>query len=277
MELGIFSRTYESKDLEETYRRMTAQGIYHTQLNLGNAGMPILPEAIEERGIEEIRRLTGKYKITLDALTGTFNMINPDAEAREKGCEQFKIQCRTARMLDIPVISLCTGSKNPESKWKWHEDNRKQSSWDDLMRSTDTILKYAEDNHVVLGVETEASNIICTPARARKYLDVYQSPHLKIIMDGANLFRPEQAGDMDKVLQEAFDILGKEIALAHAKDFSFDGGMEFVAAGEGCLDFRYYVALLNRTGYQGAFLMHGLSEEQVPKSKKFLEEIMANA
>ncbi len=276
MKLGIFSRTYETKDLEETYRRMTAQEIYHTQLNLSSAGIPTLPDTIDEKKIEEIRSLTGKYNITLDALTGTFNMIDPDEDARKKGCVQFEIQCQIARLLDIPIVSLCTGSKHPESKWKWHEDNRKASSWDDLMRSTDAILKYAEGNHVVLGVETEASNVIDTPARARKYIDAYQSPNLKIIMDGANLFHSEQVEAMDEVLQEAFDILGKEIVLAHAKDLFFKGSLEFVAAGEGYLDFRHYVALLSGAGYQGALIMHGLSEAQVAKSKKFLEEIMAN-
>lgn len=273
MELGIFSRTYEVSNLEETYRRMTSQGIHRTQFNLSNAGMLTLPDYIDENKIEEIKKLTTKYKITIDALTGTFNMIDPDNEARKKGCAQFEIQCKIARMLDIPIVSLCTGSKNPKDKWKWHDDNMKQSAWDDLMRSTDIILRYAEDNHVVLGVETEASNIICTPIRARRYLDTNGGANLKIIMDGANLFRPEQVPDMDNVLQEAFDILGKDIVLAHAKDFSFDRNMKFVAVGAGVFDFKYYLALLYQAGYKGALIMHGLSETQVPMSKKFLEEI----
>ena len=47
-EIGIFSRTYEIGDLEETYRRMTANGITHTQFNLSNAGLPSLPEHVAE-------------------------------------------------------------------------------------------------------------------------------------------------------------------------------------------------------------------------------------
>ncbi|NLL75697.1 MAG: sugar phosphate isomerase/epimerase [Clostridiales bacterium] len=277
MELGIFSRTYETNDLEETYRRMKAHGIVHTQFNLLNAGMPTLPEDFEERKIEEIKMITDKHRIALDALSGTFNMIDPDIEARKRGCSQFEKQCRIARLLNIPIVSLCTGSKSTESKWKWHEDNEKQSSWDDLMRSTETILKYAEDNHIILGVETEASNIINTPEKARKYLDTVGSPNIKIIMDGANLFHDNQASDIPHILREAFDILGKDIVLAHAKDFSLRGDIEFVAAGRGILDFKYYISLLNAVRYKGALIMHGLSEEQVPASKQFLEEAIANA
>lgn len=276
MEIGIFSRTYENCELEETFRRMNAQGIYHTQFNLSNAGMNTLPEWIDEGKIQNIKALTKKYNIKPDALSGTFNMIDPDEEARKKGCAQFELQCKIASMLDIPIVSICTGSKNKESKWKWHDDNLMQSSWDDLMHSTEIILRFAEDYKIVLGVETEASNIICTPQKARVYMDTVGSPNIKIIMDGANLFQPEQITNMEKTLVEAFDILGKDIVLAHAKDFMLDGDMKYVAAGEGILDFKKYVELLKKADYEGALIMHGLSEEEIPKSKKFLEEIQKN-
>ncbi|HWQ57442.1 MAG TPA: sugar phosphate isomerase/epimerase family protein [Clostridia bacterium] len=274
MDLGVFSRTYETGDLTETYRRMTAHGIRHTQFNLSNAGLPTLPQTMGERKIEEILALTTEYGITLDALSGTFNMIDADEEERKRGCAQFKTQCEIARSLGIPIVSICTGSKNRRSKWEWHDDNLKPSSWDDLLRSTDMILRYAEDNGIVLGVEPEASNIINTPARARAYLDTVGSPHLKIIMDGANLFSPERVADMDRVLTEAFDLLGRDIALVHAKDFSFDGSLSFVAAGQGVLDYKLYISLLKQSGYDGPVEMHGLSEAQVPESRRFLEELL---
>lgn len=276
MEIGVFSRTYETGDLRETCECMTKQGIYHTQFNLSNAGLPVLPEDIREEETVRIREITGAFGIRMDALSGTFNMIDPDEEARRRGCAQFAVQCRTARELDIPVVSLCTGSKHPKSKWQWHEDNLKASSWDDLMRSTETVLKYAEDNHVYLGVETEAGNIINTPARARKYLDTVGSPWMKIIMDGANLFPPRQVPDMKSILSEAFALLGEDIILAHAKDFIVDGDISFRAAGCGILDFPYYIELLEKSGYQGPLIMHGLSRQQVPESKKFLEGILGN-
>ena len=137
MEIGIFSRTYENMPLEAVFREMDRQGIHHTQFNLSSAGMATLPESIDEEKLLTVRELAREYGITLDALSGTFNMIDPDEEAREKGCRQFEIQCRIAEMLDIPIVTLCTGSKNPDSKWKWHDDNLKESAWNDLLRSAD--------------------------------------------------------------------------------------------------------------------------------------------
>lgn len=274
MQIGVFSRTYELSDLEETYRRMRGHGLSHTQFNLSNAGLPTLPAHVTDEVLARIQTLTAAYGITLDALTGTFNMIDPDETAREQGCQQFAEQCRIARELGIHIVSLCTGSKNPESKWKWHDDNLKDASWADLMRSTERVLKCAENNHIILGVETEASNIINTAQRARKYLDTFGSPSLKIIMDGANLFRPEQVSDMQNVLTEAFALLGKDIVLAHAKDIALDQSIAFTAAGQGCLDYSTYLRLLKQTKYDGPLIMHSLSEQQIPDSKRFLEAML---
>lgn len=275
MEVGVFSRTYETGDLHETYRLMKADGIRRTQFNLSNAGLPTMAEKFSDADIERIKKITAEEKIILDVLSGTFNMIDPDEDAREKGIREFKTQCEVAAALNIPIVSLCTGSKNPQSKWKWHDDNLKESSWDDLRRTTEKIIRYAEDNKVILGVETEASNIVCTPEKSRKYLDETGSPNLKIIMDGANLFRPEQVKDMKKVLDEAFEILGKDIVIAHAKDLNFDGEkISFCGAGEGILDFPYYIDLLKKFNYDGALIMHGLPAEKVAADRKFLDDIL---
>ena len=275
MEIGIFSRTYAHMSLEAVFREMDRQGIHHTQFNLSSAGLPTLPERVDEEALLTIPALAKQYGITLDALSGTFNMIDPDEDARARGCRQFETQCRIARLLGIPIVTLCTGSKHPKDKWAWHEDNLTEAAWSDLMRSTEKILRYAEDNGITLGVETEASNIICTPEKARRYLDDVGSPNLKIIMDGANLFRPEQVPRMGSILEEAFDALGKDIVLAHAKDFSLGRDIAFVAAGEGELDFPLYIRLLKQCGYDGPLVLHGLAQSQIEKSAAFLKRAMA--
>ena len=277
MNIGIFSKTYENATLEESFQKLNKDGIYHIQFNFASAGLSPLPEVISEEILNKIQTLAKQYSINLDILTGTFNMIDPDIEARNRSIQQFELQCRAAHELHIPIVSLCTGSKHPESKWKWHDDNLKEESWNDLIETTKKIIPFAEKYNVILGVETEASNIIDTADKARKYLDEIHSPHLKIIMDGANLFHPGQKQPMKETLDHAFAVLGKDIVIAHAKDFSYDGNLKFVAAGEGELDFPYYVQLLKENGYTGSIIMHGLSEQQIPTSKQFLERILEDA
>ncbi|MDF9824920.1 sugar phosphate isomerase/epimerase [Breznakia sp. PF5-3] len=271
MEIGIFSKTW-NLSLEETFKEMSAYGIHHTQFNLSSAGLPTMPDEIDKAKLKEIKHLAKKYDIHLDALSGTFNMIDPDIEKRNEGIKQFDILCKIAKELQITIITLCTGSKNRESKWKWHPNNDTPEAWEDLLDTTSQILKSAETHNIILGVETEASNIVNTPLKARTYLDTFNSSNLKIVMDGANLFLPSQVENMEEVLKEAFIYLGKDIVLAHAKDLANTSDIAFVAAGEGILDYNTYIALLKKYAYDGPLIMHGLSVDQISSSIEFLEE-----
>ena len=75
---------------------------------------------------------------------------------------------------------------------------------------------------------------------------------------------------MKSVLDEAFAFLGKDIVLAHAKDFFLQETICFTAPGEGIFDFAYSMELLTKVRYEKAVIMHGLSEKQVPASLKYL-------
>lgn len=271
MELGIFSRTFEEKSLEQVFQKMTNYGIHHTQFNLSSAQAETMPLTIEEQKIEEIRGMCQKYEIQLDALSGTFNMIAPDLEEREDGCKRFHVLCQIAQELGVPVVTLCTGSKNPKSRWSWHDDNDTKEAWEDLLRTTEKILKSADRYDCVLGVEIEASNIIHSATLARKYFDYFQSEHLKIIMDGANLFTAGQLNLQESILNETFELVGNDIVLAHAKDLSCEEKITFTAAGQGILDYKCYLSLLKKYGYTGPLIMHGLEENQIPQSTRFLE------
>jgi sugar phosphate isomerase/epimerase len=107
-------------------------------------------------------------------------------------------------------------------------------------------------------------------------LDTIQSPHLKVVMDGANVFHAGELPRMRAVLDETFDLLGNDIVLAHAKDLSQDGEAGHDAAGTGLLDYDYSVALLQRAGYTGPLILHSLSEAQVDDSVAFLRAKLQN-
>lgn len=277
MQLGTMTKTYERPTLEAVFQAMASDGLYAAQLNLLSHGMETMPAHADGARIEEIRLLATRYGIDLCGLSGTFNMIDPDVEARAEGCRRFDTLCGIAASLCIPMVALCTGSKNLKSKWEWHDDNDTPEAWADLLRTTETILQSADKHHVYLGVEIEASNIINSPLRARRYLDTFGGSRLKILMDGANLFTPARIDRMRETLDEAFALIGGDIVLAHAKDLGCSAALSFVAAGEGVLDFEHYIELLRRYRYDGPLIMHGLSEAQVPHSTRFLQRQLQGA
>lgn len=271
MKIGIFSKIYEG-DLESVFKQMSEDGIQATQFNLTSAGLETMPLNYNQEDLDRIKEVSHKVQIDLAAISGTFNMIDPDLDARHDGIKRFEVLCEIAHHLEIPIISLCTGSKNPNSKWEWDERNLLDSSWQDLLETTRIILPMAEKFGLVLGVETEASNIVNTPQKARQYLETFKSNHLKIIMDGANLFLPHQVEKMEETLTEAFEILGQDICLAHAKDLAKTQEIQFAPIGQGQLDFKLYLSLLREHKYEGPLIMHDIHVNQVVDSIQFLKE-----
>ena len=172
--------------------------------------------------------------------------------------------------LGTSVITLCTGTRNTESMWRAHPDNGSADAWRDLVVSTHKAISIAEEYGITLAFEPEVSNVIDSALRARRFLDEIGSPHLKVVMDGANVFHKGELPHMTAILTEAFDLLGHDIALAHAKDLTEDGHAGNAAAGTGLLDYDLYMRLLQESGYTGAVVLHGLSEAQTPECIDFL-------
>ena len=132
----------------------------------------------------------------------------------------------------------------------------------------------AEAQGATLVFEPEVNNVVDSAQKARRLLDEVQSKHLQVVIDGANLFHAGQLPRMREVLDEAFDLLGDSIRLAHAKDLEQDGDVGHQAAGTGLLDYDHYLVCLRQIGFDGSLILHSLEEEQVAASAAFVRERM---
>ena len=209
-------------------------------------------------------------EITIAALSGTYNMIHPDVHERRRGFAHLAELARSCGRLGASVITLCTGTRDPDYMWRRHPDNDAPQAWDDLVATMKQAVRIAEETGVTLAFEPEVSNVVDSAVKARRLLDQFQSPRLKVLMDGANVFHAGELPRMREVLDEAFSLLGPDIALAHAKDLDRDGEAGHLAAGTGLLDYDHYLSLLRRAGYNGALVLHGLAEDQVKTCVEFL-------
>jgi sugar phosphate isomerase/epimerase len=119
------------------------------------------------------------------------------------------------------------------------------------------------------GIEPEPANVVDTPAKARWLLDQVRSPRLKVVLDPANLFHVEDLPRQRAIVDAAFDLLGADIVLAHARDVCFvDGIAHQVAAGAGVLDYPHYLRRLRH--FRVPLLVHGLAETEVGWALAFL-------
>ncbi len=270
MQLGIFARTFTRPSVAEVFDAVVEHNLHCVQFNMACAGLPTLPAHIENEIIARIQMEAASREISIAAISGTFNMIHPDLQQRQIGLQRLRVLAAACKYLSIPVISLCTGSRDPENMWRWHPENTSHQAWEDLLDSMNIALQLAEDEGVFLAFEPERANVISTASKGRALLDAMQSPYLKVIIDPANLILSENRQHMHYIIDETFELLGKYVVLAHAKDIGPDN--TFLAAGSGILDYDYYLHLLQVATPKVPLIIHGLREAQVDEAVRFLRE-----
>jgi sugar phosphate isomerase/epimerase len=254
----LLSPEFPSVSLGDNLDAIAATGAVSVQFDLASAVGRTFPTELSQDIVEAIRAGFAQRRLTMAALSGTYNMIDPNPEARALGAEGLNRVIDLAPSLGTRLVTLCTGSRDPGSMWQKHPGNDTPEAWADLLVQMEKALIVAENHGVTLGVEPEVGNTINSVVKGRRLLDEIRSPRLKIVMDGANIFQRGQLPKMRQVLDEAFELLGSVIALAHAKDLDQDGEAGHVAAGRGRLDYPYYMELLKASGFEGSIILHAL-------------------
>ena len=274
--LGIFAKTFSRPTLSETLDAVAAHGLRHFQFNFSCVGLPTLPEQVSNEVVAEVQRECRTRGMSIVGVSATFNMIDPDVRARSERLARFAIAAKGTRAVGCDLVTLCTGTRDPEDMWRAHPDNSSPLAWRDLLRSMEQVIAAAEQHDVYLGVEPETGNVVSSVRKARQLLDELQSRRVKIVLDPANLFH---AGKVERVrdrIEEAFQLLGTDIAMAHAKELAPDGTVGTLAPGQGVLDWNYYLGTLAYMNFQGPIVMHGLAERDVADSVRFLRAKLAD-
>ena len=268
MRLGIFARTFSRPTVEGVFDAVREHQLDCVQFNMACAGLPTLPDDIAPSLAIRIHEASMSRGTEIAAVSGTYNMAHPDPEARQAGLRRLRTLASACHGMGTSVITLCTGTRDPENMWRWHPENVSSQAWSDLLSSMEAALRIAEEEQVTLAFEPERANVVNTAAKGHALLAAMQSSRLKVVIDPANLIVPGDEYQMSQVLDEAFDLLGEYIVIAHAKDRGADD--TFQTAGGGILDYDQYVRLLRAAAFDGPFILHGLTEEEIDAALQFL-------
>ena len=96
------------------------------------------------------------------------------------------------------------------------------------------MVRCAEQYGVTIAIEPVVKHIVYDARRARIVLDEIGSPNLQILFDPVNLLNMENVDRRVEVFAEAIELLGKDIAMIHFKDFlRKDAGGQLAATGAG--------------------------------------------
>jgi sugar phosphate isomerase/epimerase len=197
MQLGISAKTFAAQGAREVLTAVRAAGYGAAQFNMACLGLASMPDAIAPeftRNVAEASRDTG---VAIAAVSATYNMIHPAGAARDEGMRRLGVMIGAARGMGTGLVTLCTGTRDSEDRWRHHRDNQGPEAWRDLMAEMQRAVALAETHAVDLGIEPELANVVNSAAADEERKDI---------------------------VARAVDLLGDRIVMAHAKDRAGDGG-----------------------------------------------------
>jgi sugar phosphate isomerase/epimerase len=275
MYAAIFSRTYPMKDIVAVLDAVAADGYRGIQANLSSAGLASLPDTLPP-GIGAQFGLEARAKgVRIAALSGTYNMAHPDSKVRKASRVGFQNVVRAAHEMGTPIVTLCTGSRDAHDMWMFHPANESAAAWSDLRCELEFALTVADAAGIRLAIEPEMANVVRDAKAAQRILTEMASPSLGIILDAANLLSPKTLSMQHELIDEAANLLGGSLLLAHAKDIDACGHV--VAPGEGAVDLMAFTKVLRSVGYNGALIAHGFGANQTAVAASTLNRLIGES
>jgi len=272
VKLGIFSKVYLEDDFGTALHKIKAQGMVTIQFNFANVGLTGLPEEINEETISEIRAATINSGVDIAVISGTFNTLELHEDKKNENLKGFRQVVEAAKALNVPYVSISTGSFNQEDFWSPHPDNHTEQAWELLQQTLGAMLDFAAAHEITVIFEPEQANVVSTAEDALRLLNYFNTPYLKVLYDAANIVTPSDANDKIGKIKKTLFQLKDYIALAHCKDCMVTAEkVAFAAVGKGNLPLKEYIQELSKY-YDGPVILHGLDEEEVPYALNFLKE-----
>ncbi len=276
MRIGIRAHDVAYAPLEQLIPNIHAQGFHCMHIALSKSIKEFKPEVeTMTPGLAMyIKELCRKNDVDIAVLGCYLNLCNPDPVKHAEIVEKYKAHIRFASILGCGVVGTETGAVNVE--YKFEPANHSEEALDLFIENLRPIVAYAEKMGVIFAIEPVYKHIVYTVERARKVLDAINSPNLQIIFDPVNLLSVDNYKDQDEIITKAFDLLGKDIAVVHAKDYVEENGeLKSIAAGTGGMN---YPLLLKKIKEHKPFV-HVTLENTVPENavatREFMEKLYA--
>jgi sugar phosphate isomerase/epimerase len=272
MRPGIFAKTFAGSDPVTVLGAAKAAGFDCVQYNMACSGLPAMPDAIpagQARAVEDAASGSG---VEIAAVSGTYNMIHPDPAVRAAGLRRLGVILDACAAMGAGLVTLCSGTRDPDDQWRHHPGNRSAEAWRDLVAEMEKACALAEAAGVRLGIEPELANVVDGAEAARRLIDTLGSPALAVVLDPANLFEVAPLPEQHEILAQAVDLLADRLAMAHAKDRDAAGG--FATAGRGVVDFPFFLSRLRAAGFDGPLVTHGLTEAEAPGVAAWMRRLL---
>jgi len=273
--LGIFAHVYRALPLDEAAARIQADGFRSVITNFSFPDARFDPTHPDWDVVGKIRAALERRELAVAGLYGYYNMVAPDPEIRRKGRERMEFLLANWKRFGSPHVTTETGTYTTKADRSDSPRNASEEGYQELKREVAGLVRLAEKSGAVINIETSWRQVIGNIDRIERLIREIPSPALKITLDPANFFRPEDLPDTKPMITEMFRRLGPHIVLAHAKDVRVAGDkLEYPPAGQGSIDYPVFLGLLAQLDRPLDLVLEYLKPDAVPQTVAFLRGVM---
>ncbi len=273
LKLAIFTGVYAGLPLEEAAKRIKGDRFSAVVLEGIFADVRFDPLAPDWKAADKITGCLDRNGIKVVGLYGYYNVVAPNPETRKRGEQRMQFLIENWKRLGSNNISTETGSLNPQSEWNDSPENATEAAYQQCRASLAKFARMAEKTGAVISIEAYWKNVIGTVERTERLFRDIPSPALKLVMDPCNYFRKAQLAEMQPMLKDIFQRVGKQTVIAHAKDVKAAASAddtELPYAGKGVLDYPLYLRLLAQLDREIYLAIEHLTLPDVPAARDYV-------
>ena len=184
--LGVFARTFRRETPRQVAEAVADAGYKMAHWNFAAIGLPTLPEELTPELCDEVRQAFDAVGVSIASVSATYNLISPSVnDAIANMVRAWKV-IELAPRLGASVVTICTGTRDPDDMWRAHPDNGEHYWQWQALRTIEALAPHAKKAKVTLGIEPEPGNTVADAAIARRFFE-YMKP---TIAAGIVLVRP---------------------------------------------------------------------------------------
>jgi sugar phosphate isomerase/epimerase len=275
IQIGIRFHDTKELPLEERLQEIKNQGFKCAHIALSKIpGFTADPVALNPGYAMYLRNAFRKADIDIAVLGCYLNLAHPNAESLLKIQEKYYAHLRFASVLGCGMVGTETGAPNESYSYDKEACHSKEAL-DTFITNLAPVVKCAEKMGVIMAIEPVYRHIVYDAKRAREVLDRIDSPNLQIIFDPVNLLWTDNFAQRAEVIDEAIDILCKDICMIHLKDAVLkEDKVESVGCGFGEMDYKNIIKFaLEKKPFIHATLENTKPETAV-QSREVIEKVI---
>lgn len=192
------------------------------------------PRRLDDHLAEQVRSALAIKDMECAVLGCYLRLAEPDPGTLERTREIYRAHLRFAKKIGARVVGTETPGMNGVA------DAGSEEAFARFIENARPVVRWAEEEDVLLAIEPVACHIVSTPERAQRMLEAFGSDHVRIILDAVNLLTRDNYMEADAVIEDAVRRLGDRVSVLHMKDFTVDPDEYMVkacACGTGVMDY----------------------------------------